>query len=107
MNYFIIVNDTQQGPYTIEELRQRHIDASTLVWAEGMAQWTPAWQVEELKTLFNATTGNGANATSTPPPMPGTQDGAGDVQSGLGTPQDPSANGQAPHADKKTMKVWT
>ena len=44
MNYFIIVNDTQQGPYTIEELRQRHIDASTLVWAEGMAQWTPAWQ---------------------------------------------------------------
>lgn len=58
MNYFIIVNDTQQGPYTIEELRQRHIDASTLVWAEGMAQWTPAWQVEELKTLFNATTGN-------------------------------------------------
>lgn len=51
MNYFIIVNDTQQGPYTIEELRQRHIDASTLVWAEGMAQWTPAWQVEELKTL--------------------------------------------------------
>lgn len=107
MNYFIIVNDTQQGPYTIEELRQRHIDASTLVWAEGMAQWTPAWQVEELKTLFNATTGNGANATSTPPPMPGTQDGAGDAQSGLGTPQDPSANGQAPHADKKTMKVWT
>ena len=79
MNYFIIVNDTQQGPYTIEELRQRHIDASTLVWAEGMAQWTPAWQVEELKTLFNATTGNGANATPTPPPMPGTQDGAGDA----------------------------
>lgn len=64
MNYFIIVNDAQQGPYTIEELRQRHIDTSTLVWAEGMAQWTPAWQVEELKTLFNGATDNGANATT-------------------------------------------
>ena len=37
MNYFIIVNDTQQGPYTIEELRQRHIDASGLrAWHNGL-----------------------------------------------------------------------
>ena len=31
MNYFIIVNDAQQGPYTIDELRQRHITQETLV----------------------------------------------------------------------------
>lgn len=107
MNYFIIVNDAQQGPYTIEELRSRHIDASTLVWAEGMAQWTPAWQVEELKTLFNAAPDNGTEATTTPPPMPGSPDAAGNAQPGQATPQEPSTDGQAPHAGKKTMKVWT
>ncbi len=90
MNYFIIVNGAQQGPYTIEELRQRHIDASTLVWAEGMAQWTPAGQVEELKTLFDGNADNDANATATPPPMPGT-----------------NAKGQRDLSAKKTMKVWT
>lgn len=92
MNYFIIVNDAQQGPYTIEELRQRHIDASTLVWAEGMAQWTPAWQVEELKTLFSESTDNGSDATTTPPPMPGNTN----------TANDPEAQ-----PAKKTMKIWT
>lgn len=92
MNYFIIVNDAQQGPYTIEELRQRHIDASTLVWAEGMAQWTPAWQVEELKTLFNENTDNGTDTTTTPPPMPVNAD---------------AANAPEAQPAKKTMKVWT
>ena len=57
MKYFIIVNDAQQGPYTVDELRQRNIASETLVWAEGMQQWTPAWQVEELKPLFYQTTG--------------------------------------------------
>lgn len=56
MKYFIIVNDAQQGPYTVDELRQRNISSETLVWAEGMQQWTPAWQVEELKPLFYDTT---------------------------------------------------
>ncbi len=107
MNYFIIVNDAQQGPYTIEELRQRHIDPSTLVWAEGMAQWTPAWQVEELKTLFDGSADNGANATTTPPPTPGNANATGSAQLAQGvTPgQDPNAQGN--HPAKKNMKVWT
>ena len=67
MNYFIIVNDAQQGPYTIDELRQRHITQETLVWCEGMANWQPAWQVEELRTLFF----NAGNGQATPPPIPG------------------------------------
>lgn len=52
MNYFILVNNEQQGPYTVDELRARHISEETLVWCEGMAQWTPAWQVEELHNLL-------------------------------------------------------
>ncbi len=65
MNYFIIINGVQQGPFTVAELQERHIASDTLVWAEGMAQWTPAWQVDELKTLFYQ-----QQATVAPPPPP-------------------------------------
>ncbi len=66
MNYFIIVNDTQQGPFTVAELQQRGIASDTLVWTEGMEAWTPAWQVDELRPLFyNQTAG-----TQMPPPPP-------------------------------------
>ena len=68
MNYFILVNNQQQGPYTLQELRSRNISSATLVWAEGMDDWTPAWQVAELQPLF---AGNAANNTAnTPPPAP-------------------------------------
>ncbi len=62
--YFIIRNDVQQGPFTLEELSKQGIVSETLVWTEGMPQWAPAWQVEELKPLLNA------HATATPPPPP-------------------------------------
>lgn len=65
MNYFILINNVQQGPFTLEELRQRGLTADTLVWAQGMSQWTPAWQVEELRSLVQ-----GADGTPTPPPPP-------------------------------------
>ena len=68
MNYFIIVNDQQQGPFTIDELKLRGIAPDTLVWAEGMPQWTPASQVDELKTIFQNEAG-GSTATPPPPPL--------------------------------------
>lgn len=68
MNYFIIVNDQQQGPFTIDELKLRGIAPDTLVWAEGMPQWTPASQVDELKTIFLNEAG-GSTATPPPPPL--------------------------------------
>jgi len=67
MNYFIIVNDQQQGPFTIDELKLRGIAPDTLVWAEGMPQWMPASQVDELKTIFQNEAGG---STATPPPPP-------------------------------------
>ena len=72
MQYFIVINDVQQGPFSIDELRQRNITSDTLVWAEGMPQWTPAWQVEELRPLFyvDAQTAQTAAQQQTPPPPP-------------------------------------
>lgn len=79
MQYFIVINDVQQGPFSIDELRQRNITSDTLVWAEGMPQWIPAWQVEELRPLFyaDAQTNQTSASQPTPPPPPyGTQYGA-------------------------------
>lgn len=51
-NYYIIVNNKQQGPYSIAQLRQLNITPQTPVWAQGMADWTIAARVDDLKPLF-------------------------------------------------------
>ncbi len=106
MQYFIVINDVQQGPFSIDELRQRNITSDTLVWAEGMPQWVPAWQVAELRPLFyaDAQTAQSTAAQQTPPPPPyGIQNGAqssnttGDNYQGPGagdTTQPPSQPGK-------------
>lgn len=65
MKYFILdSNSQQQGPFSIYELKDRGINEQTLVWTEGMDNWQPAWQVEEIKRyLFDQQAG-------TPPPPP-------------------------------------
>ena len=52
MKYFIIDNNEQRGPFTIEELYHLHITSETLVWNETMTDWTPAWKVQELKYIL-------------------------------------------------------
>lgn len=68
--YFILIDNKQLGPYTLDELRQRAISSSTLVWAEGMAQWTPAWQVPALRPLFNTAPAS-ESAPGSESPAPG------------------------------------
>ena len=68
MTYFILINNQQQGPYTLDELRSRNITSATLVWREGMTDWTPAWKVAELVSLFHADAAD--KAQTTPPPAP-------------------------------------
>ena len=65
MKYFIVENNKQSGPFSIYELKDKGITSETLVWAEGMTDWTPAWKVDELRAfLFNT------RDASTPPPLP-------------------------------------
>lgn len=98
MNYFILTDNQQQGPFTIDELRRRAITQETLVWAEGMPQWTPAWQVEELKPLFFGQPSAGA----TPPPPPPS---AGGPQPGQ-APQRPAQPDPQPAPKKKKGRRW-
>ena len=53
MEYFIIENNgLQAGPFSLEQLVQKAITPETLVWAQGMKDWTPAWKIAELKTVL-------------------------------------------------------
>lgn len=65
--YFVAVNGQQTGPYMIGQLQQYaaqgQFTPQSMVWAQGMAAWTPAGQVAELQALFNA-------GGAVPPPPP-------------------------------------
>jgi membrane protease subunit (stomatin/prohibitin family) len=62
--YFLGVNGQQVGPVTIAEMPGRiasgELTPDTLVWREGMAEWTRAGDVPEVNATFPAA----------PPPLP-------------------------------------
>ena len=59
MEFFIIDHNGQQaGPFSFDQLVQKAITPETLVWRQGMADWTPAWKVEELKAVLEAIRAN-------------------------------------------------
>lgn len=65
MEYFIIdENNKQAGPFSPEQLAEKAITPETLVWRQGMADWTPAWKVEELKNALEAAEAIRANAAN-------------------------------------------
>ena len=51
MEFFIIMNDQQQGPFTLEQLSGMSIMPDTPVWHEGMVDWEPACNVAELQHM--------------------------------------------------------
>jgi len=65
LTFHVVVNGQQAGPYDLNALKQmasqNQITKESLVWREGMANWTGAGQVPELSTIF----------ASVPPPIPG------------------------------------
>jgi len=64
--YFYAVNGAQQGPVSFEQLQalfaNRTINRDSLVWKQGMGNWTALQEVEELKSFLGG---------NTPPPLPG------------------------------------
>lgn len=75
MEYFIIENGQQTGPFSDNQLAAKRISPDTLVWKQGMTDWTPAWQVEELKQILEdikAMAGTQQEEKSQIPPIPPT-----------------------------------
>ena len=63
-SYFLAVNGVQSGPYDVTTLagkiKSGDLKPDTLVWKNGMAAWSAAQTVDELKGFF----------PPTPPPIP-------------------------------------
>ena len=49
---YAVINGAQQGPFSIgevmEKMRQGEITPQTYVWKQGMSNWLPAEQVDDL-----------------------------------------------------------
>lgn len=62
--FYVALGGKQAGPFDAAALKQHvqsgQLTPQTLVWKQGMANWTAAEQVDELKSLFGAA----------PPPLP-------------------------------------
>lgn len=56
ISYYLVLNGQTAGPYTFDVLKQMlsaaQITSDTLVWKQGMIEWTQAKNVDELKGLF-------------------------------------------------------
>ncbi len=65
VQYFYAANGAQQGPVSFEQLQalfaNRTINKDSLVWKQGMGNWTALSEVEELKSFLGG---------NTPPPLP-------------------------------------
>jgi hypothetical protein len=62
--YFVVIEGKQTGPFDMQTLASQasmgRLTQQTLVWTQGMAQWTPAGQVPALAGIF----------ANVPPPLP-------------------------------------
>lgn len=52
-SFFVALDGKQSGPFAVKELGGK-ITRDTLVWRQGMAQWSRAGDVPELKSLVDA-----------------------------------------------------
>ena len=52
--YYYEYNGHQIGSVTFEELQAKKIEPTTLVWYEGLTEWTEAKNIPELKGMFAA-----------------------------------------------------
>ena len=59
--FYVYLNDQQEGPYTIQELKNIKIQHQTKVWCEGLTEWKAAQEIDDLKPLL---------ATIPPPLVP-------------------------------------
>lgn len=69
MQYYIIVNGSQLGPYSAEELRYQGLTPESLVWREGLSEWVAASTLAELSALLYETTANAPVQNINPAPQ--------------------------------------
>ncbi|MFV0553539.1 MAG: DUF805 domain-containing protein [Mangrovibacterium sp.] len=58
--YYYTKGHEMRGPFNVDMLGQENITTDTLVWCEGLSEWTKAGEFSELRVLFELQ----------PPPIP-------------------------------------
>jgi uncharacterized RDD family membrane protein YckC len=61
--FYIAIDGQPAGPFTIEELKSKKIQRETLVWTDGLDNWTKAENIPILKDILRGI----------PPPLPNTE----------------------------------
>ncbi len=51
-SYFIHDGNQKRGPFTIDDLKQKGVEASTLIWFDGLEKWTEASSIQELQDII-------------------------------------------------------
>ena len=54
MLYWVIINNQRLGPLPVEELKNLNIQRDTLVWHEGLRDWSRAASLPELSDIVPA-----------------------------------------------------
>ena len=52
-HYFIIRNDQQEGPFTLDQLRTMGLNPKTKIWYQGLDSWKMLYEVPEILELQN------------------------------------------------------
>jgi TM2 domain-containing membrane protein YozV len=60
LNYHILINGTQRGPFAPDQLPAQGLRPDTSVWTEGMPQWERADRVPELGPIVARLSATGA-----------------------------------------------
>ncbi len=50
--YFYSNGKEKHGPLGLDELKQKDISKETLIWFEGLDDWTPAGELDEIKPVL-------------------------------------------------------
>lgn len=71
--YYLHDGQLHTGPFSIEELQNKSITATTPVWHQGLSEWTNAGSLLELSQIIDTTTPPPFKS-ATPPPPPKSSD---------------------------------
>lgn len=72
--FYLDEHNLQHGPVSPYRFTELGVTANTLVWRQGMDEWTPAESVSELRDFVRSATQEQPNtAYNNPPPPPFTQ----------------------------------
>lgn len=63
--YYIVINKTQQGPFSFDEIKQKistgAISSNTFIWRKGLSEWVKVCETRDFRNLFY---------NDCPPPIP-------------------------------------